>query len=206
MLPSNSLGNCLSPDALQSYACGALQGQAALDCEEHLDQCSICQATLAALFESGQRPDWFTSRLAIAPSSVHAAHSDDSTLRTTDNATTNDAIVPRAAVAHLLWQQQANATRMPESLQANITQTLGRYRIVSILGSGGFGYVYLARDEKLMRNVALKVPHFSQSDGQIQWDLMLAEAQTVAALDHQPSCQFLMWRLLMKCPCSWLVS
>ena len=37
--------------------------------------------------------------------------------------------------------------------------TIGKYRIVSPLGSGGFGDVYLAEDTWIDKKVALKVPH-----------------------------------------------
>src|SRR5882724_4958715 len=35
-------------------------------------------------------------------------------------------------------------------------QTVGRYEIVSILGQGGFGITYRARDDQLHREVAIK--------------------------------------------------
>ena len=35
--------------------------------------------------------------------------------------------------------------------------TLGPYEIVSLLGAGGMGEVYLARDPRLNREVAIKV-------------------------------------------------
>ncbi len=36
--------------------------------------------------------------------------------------------------------------------------TIGRYRVIRPLGQGGFGRVYLARDDELDRAVAIKVP------------------------------------------------
>ena len=41
---------------------------------------------------------------------------------------------------------------------------IGRYRIERMLGKGGFGLVYLARDEQLQRLVAIKVPHARRND------------------------------------------
>ena len=38
-------------------------------------------------------------------------------------------------------------------------QTIGKYRILSPLGSGGFGTVFLAEDTWIDKKVAIKVPH-----------------------------------------------
>ena len=63
-------------------------------------------------------------------------------------------------------------------------QRIGRYRIEKVLGQGGFGLVYLAQDEQLNRPVAVKVPHASLISHPEDAEAYLAEARTVANLDH----------------------
>src|SRR5438874_13694501 len=46
-------------------------------------------------------------------------------------------------------------------------QRLGNYKVVSHIGSGGMGQVYLAQDEKLNRRVALKLVRFGIGGGDI---------------------------------------
>lgn len=75
---------------------------------------------------------------------------------------------------------------MPEPSFAPVT--LGHYRILSPLGAGGMGEVYLATDTRLSRNVAIKVlPPFTAAgqDGQLR---MLREARLIATLDHPNVC------------------
>ncbi len=61
---------------------------------------------------------------------------------------------------------------------------IGRYRVEKLLGQGGFGRVYLARDEQLQRRVAVKMPHPYLVTRPEDADAYLTEARTVAGLDH----------------------
>ena len=59
-------------------------------------------------------------------------------------------------------------------------QTIGKYRIVATLGSGGFGTVYLAEDTWIDKKVALKVPHRQNLD----FGELLREPRLLASLSH----------------------
>ena len=52
------------------------------------------------------------------------------------------------------------------------------------MGTGGFGIVYLARDEQLNRAVAIKVPHSNRLARPEDAEPYLTEARTVASLEH----------------------
>ncbi len=61
---------------------------------------------------------------------------------------------------------------------------LGRYEIVSLIGAGGMGEVYLALDAQLNRTVALKIlPSDVASDGE-RMRRFIQEAKAAAALSH----------------------
>src|SRR5689334_8103233 len=65
-----------------------------------------------------------------------------------------------------------------------LPEYIGRYRIVHLLGKGGFGLVYLANDDMLQRLVAVKVPHPELIAEGSESDPYLAEARSIAGLDH----------------------
>ncbi len=60
----------------------------------------------------------------------------------------------------------------------------GRYRLESKLGSGGMSTVYLATDETLERQVAVKILHAEISDQPDQIERFRREARAVAQLSH----------------------
>ncbi len=66
-----------------------------------------------------------------------------------------------------------------------VPKTIGRYRVASVLGQGGFGVVYLAYDDALNRRVAIKVPNERLIERADQAALYLEEARAVACLDHR---------------------
>src|SRR5215213_9695851 len=61
---------------------------------------------------------------------------------------------------------------------------LGRYRLGARLGSGGFGTVYAAVDERLDRDVAVKVIPSGGVGGDSSPERASREALAVARLDH----------------------
>jgi eukaryotic-like serine/threonine-protein kinase len=61
---------------------------------------------------------------------------------------------------------------------------LGPYKIIALIGSGGMGEVYRARDTRLLRDVALKVLPESFTDDPDRLRRFEQEARSVAALNH----------------------
>jgi TolB-like protein/predicted Ser/Thr protein kinase len=64
-------------------------------------------------------------------------------------------------------------------------QSFDRFQIVRLLGRGGMGTVYLARDQRLGRHVALKVLNAEDLGSDDRRARFLREARTAAAVRHQ---------------------
>src|SRR5215813_7825449 len=82
---------------------------------------------------------------------------------------------PFEAAVHLLAEDKAD-------LSAG--QRIGQYKILSLLGRGGMGEVYLANDSKLGRRVALKLlpSRFTQDQDRVR--RFEQEARAASALNH----------------------
>ena len=86
-----------------------------------------------------------------------------------------------SAVERLSWESSSGLGGPP---QRPIPARIGRYAVRHVLGEGTFGRVYLAWDEELAREVAIKVPHSHQVAETQDMEAYLAEARLVAGLDH----------------------
>ncbi|HEY3840593.1 MAG TPA: protein kinase, partial [Bryobacteraceae bacterium] len=90
----------------------------------------------------------------------------------------SDGFLENSPLPRLEWGQEP----------VRVGEVVGRYQILSLLGGGGMGIVYRARDSQLNRCVALKflAPHlvgYGRNRAQF-----LKEAQAAAALQHPNVC------------------
>jgi serine/threonine protein kinase len=79
---------------------------------------------------------------------------------------------------------QAAAEMLIDSAQLKTGSTVAHYRILSLLGEGGMGKVYLAEDTKLHRKVSLKFlsTNFAQDDERMR--RFQQEARAISALNR----------------------
>ncbi|MDQ3258323.1 MAG: serine/threonine-protein kinase, partial [Acidobacteriota bacterium] len=113
-----------------------------------------------------------------------------------DDACAGDAELRREVTSLLAYQSRAeNFIEVPaievaaemmaeEPASAMVGHTISHYKIISSLGAGGMGEVYLAEDTKLGRKVALKLlPAFFTKDKE-RLRRFAQEARAASALNH----------------------
>lgn len=98
-----------------------------------------------------------TKRKAAIFRDIQAAHANDSASVTTGNVQTISPVIP---------------------------ESIGHYKVIEILGSGGMGTVYLAENPHLDRKVAVKVVKASRSLHQSSLDRFSREMKAVGKLRH----------------------
>ena len=94
----------------------------------------------------------------------------------------------RAEVERLLDAERQSADFMERPVGATLVsgRVIGHYEIGRLVGSGGMGHVFAARDVELGREVAVKVASFEGKDAQTR---LRREAQHASRLSHPHICQ-----------------
>ncbi len=70
------------------------------------------------------------------------------------------------------------------SVEENTRQLMSRFQLIRRLGQGGLGNVWLARDEKLKRNVAIKELRPEALESPKAWQRFHREAEITGQLEH----------------------
>ena len=80
--------------------------------------------------------------------------------------------------------------QLPKQQEDKLPVRYGRYELTRLLGRGGMGAVYLARDTKLDRNVAMKFPEFGNDPLRAQQGVerFHREARAMATVEHPNLC------------------
>ena len=122
------------------------------------------------------------------------SHPPASRSKMLDEACAGDGELRREVESLLRARDEAGNFLSPDHLQHHIRElsqpdvapgrTFGRYNILSIIGAGGMGEVYLARDTELDRQVALKVlpAQFTRDEERVA--RFRREARAASALSH----------------------
>ena len=74
-------------------------------------------------------------------------------------------------------------SNVPEAPPIIFAEKIGKYRLKKQIGEGAFGVVYLAVDEDLDRQVAIKFSKYTTSNKK-QFKEVIKEAKTLAMLEH----------------------
>lgn len=158
----------------QTFLSGALSIERLEEIGKHLEECSSCRLTIEDVVRMEREND---SLIRVLGQISHADLDGEDTTREEMNAknlcSEHPLICPEDDPSFTLNQ---DVVSFPEQI--------GRFHVLRLLGSGGFGNVFLAQDPKLNREIALKIPldhalMTAESRRRFVW-----EGQAAASLNH----------------------
>ena len=73
---------------------------------------------------------------------------------------------------------------MSSSVEPELDRKIGKFQLIRPIGAGGMGRVYLARQEKLDRLVAIKILHPDLAQDEVFLERFFREARAAAVFQH----------------------
>jgi WD40 repeat protein len=181
--------SCPETDVLRRLLLGRVGDPEAAALEEHLAHCPCCQAALPAV-----KADDHLVRALQEGRDVLAELPPAEAVEGVMQRLRDLPLPGTEAFTHLPRAQREAPSGAddtdPRALLAppQAPDEIGRldpYRVVGVLGTGGMGVVFEARDPHLERRVALKVMRASLAGSATARERFLREARAAAALDHE---------------------
>ena len=178
---------CPDPQTLLRFIQGRLEPPELTQCEDHLSACSPCHETLRGLDANDTLSVYVSEALEQKPkkevSDTQAVAGLMQSLL--DPKAPNRPTLAKGIAPEILADRAAEVLRCiepPTSDDDESLGTLGEYRLLRLIGAGGTGVVFQAKDISLDRLVALKV--LRPSLGDTARDRFIAEARLAASIEH----------------------
>jgi tRNA A-37 threonylcarbamoyl transferase component Bud32/tetratricopeptide (TPR) repeat protein len=170
---------CLDEQTVVAFVNGALTGRKLADAEKHLLGCPDC-STLVALAAPTSAPRQITLKGPGAPSTRELPETPPS--RTVPSPSPDLTAGPLPT-----WSESQADGSIVDMSSAEVPRpggTVGRYRLLQLVGRGGMGEVYAAHDPELDRRIAIKIMRADTLPNDVEAQRMMREAQAIAKLSH----------------------
>ncbi|QEG20462.1 serine/threonine protein kinase [Mariniblastus fucicola] len=188
-MKTSSKPSCPDPDTLLQFIQGRLEPPTLDQCEVHVSDCQTCHETLRGLDANDTLSHYVSDALDIPePTEDSDSQAIDGLMQRlmAGNLKAHSKPLQNHEDALRLADRAAEVLRCvepPAEEDDDSLGTLGDYRLLRLIGAGGTGVVFQAKDQSLDRLVALKV--LRPSLGDVARDRFIAEARLAASIEHE---------------------